>query len=72
VQAVKLVRDPDGPVDDGPEPGPPAQLAAASATTAASAAHALGQRPAFRSPDAVQADRMPAMLITFCRICVAN
>jgi hypothetical protein len=67
-----MVGNRDRPIDDGPEAGPPAQLAAASATTAASAAHTLRQRRASRSPDAVRADGMPAILITFCRARVAS
>src|SRR6266581_3765207 len=42
----------------------PVQPAAASATTAASAAHTRGQRRESRSPAAIRADRMPAMVTT--------
>src|SRR6266550_8988785 len=48
----------------GPEAGLPAQPAAASATAAASAAHTRDQRREFRSPDAIRADRVPAMVTT--------
>ena len=46
---------------------PPPQPAAASTTTATSTAHNQGQRRELGSPDAARAERMPAMVTTFCR-----
>jgi len=66
VQPVNLVGKSARGAGDLPETGPPPQPAAASTATAASAAHNLGQRFEFRSPDA-GADRMPAMVTISCR-----
>jgi hypothetical protein len=51
---------------------PPPQPAAASTTTAASTAHNRGQRRELGSPDAARAERMPAIVTTFCRTQVAT
>ena len=70
-QGVNVVPNSARGAGDLPETDPLPQPAAASTATAASAAHNLGQRFEFRSPDA-GADRMPAMVTISCRTPVTS